>query len=145
MNLQEFGVKTNELIHSCDLDGDLQTRCERIEKVLLDAAASCADVMGHHQGQAPGDEVTRELIERRRAMKNGTAEKTEISKLIQKRVRKVKREMQHEKVAQTLHEFRDLKRIPRIKTVRKRNLIVQMVDRDGSCITNRKAIANMFF
>ena len=45
---------------------------------------------------------------------------------------------------QKLGEFRDLKRIPRIKTVKKRKLIVQMVDRGGKCQTDRKAIADIF-
>ena len=77
-------------------------------------------------------------------MKTGTAEKTEISKLIQKRIRTVERDMQHQKVAQRLSEFRGLKHIPRIKTVKKRKLIVQMVDKDGKCQTDRKTIADIF-
>ena len=144
VNLEEFGVKTNELVQNCSFEGDLQTRCKQIERILLDAAASSADIMGHRPVQIAGDDVTRQLIERRRTMKTGTAEKTEISKLIQKRIRRVKREIQHEKVAQTLREFRDLKRIPRIKTVKKRNFIVQMVDRDGNHQTDRKTIADIF-
>ena len=144
MNLEEFSLKTNELSQSCSFGGDSQIRCEQVERILLDAASSSAATTSRHPKQTAGDEVTRELIERRRTMKTGTFEKTEISKLIQKRVRRVKREIQHEKVAQTLHEFRDLKRIPRIKTVKKRKLIVQMVDRDGNRQTDRKAIADIF-
>ena len=144
VNLEEFSVKTNELSQNGIFGSDSQTRCEQVERILLDAASSSADTTRRHSNQTAGDEVTKELIERRRTMKTGTAEKTEVSKLIQKRVRRVKREMQHEKVAQTSHEFRDLKRIPRIKTVKKRKLIVQMVDRDGNCQTDRKAIADIF-
>ena len=144
VNLEQYGAKTDELVQNSDFVDDLQTRCHQVERVLLDAASSAAGTTGHRPRQVTGDEVTRELMERRRTMKTGTAEKTEISKLIQKRVRSVKREIQHEKVAQTLHEFRDLKRIPRIKTVKKRRLIVQMVDRNGDAQTDRKAIADIF-
>ena len=144
VDLEQFGAKTDELVQRCDFEGDLQARCEQVERILLDAANNAADNVAPHTGHSTRDEVTRELMERRRAMKTGTAEKKEISKLIQKRIRQVKREMQHEKVAEALGEFRDLKRIPRIKTVKKRKLIVQMVDRDGNCQTDRKAIADIF-
>ena len=87
VNLEEFGVKTNELVQNCSLEGDLQTRCKQIERILLDAAASSAGIMGHRPVQILGDDVTRQLIERRRTMKTGTAEKTEISKLVVKHLR----------------------------------------------------------
>ena len=145
VNLEEFSSKTDELLRSCDFQGDVKSCCEQVERVLLVAASSAADPANHRAEQDDaGDEIMRELIERRRAMKTGTAEKTEISKLIQKRIRKAKRDIQHEKVAEKLREFRDLKRIPRIKTVKKRKLIVQMLDKDGKFQTDRKAIADIF-
>ena len=144
VNLAQFSAKTDELVRSCEFSDDLQTCCEQVERILLNAASDAAETTDNHAGQSIRDEMTRELIERRRTMKTGTAEKTEISKLIQKRIRRVKREIQHEKVAHTLREFRDLKRIPRIKTVKKRKLIVQMMDRDGQYRTDRKGIAEIF-
>ena len=85
-----------------------------------------------------------ELLKRRRTLRTGTAEKTEISKQIQKHVRRMRREKQHEKISGMLSEFRDLKYIPRIKTVQKKKLIVQMKDNNGELQTDRKAIADIF-
>ena len=144
VNVEQFASKTGELLQSSDFEGDMQTRCEQIEKVLLDAASTAVDARHHGSNCSANDELTSELIKRRRLMKTGTAEKTEISKLIQKRIRTVERDMQHQKVAQRLSEFRGLKHIPRIKTVKKRKLIVQMVDKDGKCQTDRKTIADIF-
>ena len=48
------------------------------------------------------------------------------------------------KISETLAEFRDLKHIPRIKTVQRKKLIVQMRDKSGEIQTDRKAIADIF-
>ena len=144
VKVDEFRMKTDELIRSAGITQDVQTGCEELEKILLEAAALSVDIEGTPDMESNGDEQLRELLERRRTMGNSTAEKTEISKQIQKHVRRMRRERQHEKISETLAEFRDLKRIPRIKTVQKKKLIVQMSDQNGQLQTDRKAMADIF-
>ena len=139
-----FGVKTNELLHNTKLSDDVQTRCEEIENILLEAAVSSADGGGTQNEDFTGDEVLRELLERRRTLGISTVEKTEVSKQIQKHVRKIRHQKQHEKIAETLAAFRDLNQIPKIKTVQRKKLIVQMADKSGTVQTDRKRIADIF-
>ena len=51
---------------------------------------------------------------------------------------------QRHKIAETLEQFRNLKGIPKIKTVRKKVLIVKMVNKDGETENDRMGIANIF-
>ena len=79
----EFQIKTDELMRSADLSNDVQTRSQQIEKILLEAAASSAENQELPNLQSSENETLRELLEQRRALKIGTAEKTQISKHIQ--------------------------------------------------------------
>ena len=140
----EYRTKTDELIGSLDACEDAQTRCEQIEKILLEAAVSAAENEEIQDRDGTENDALRELLELRRSLATGTLEKTEISKRIQKYTRRLRRERQHEKISETLAEFRDLKRIPRIKTVQRKKLIVQMRDKNGGLQTDRKTVADIF-
>ena len=144
VNTEEFTVKTDELTRNAGLSDGIESRCQQIEQILLEAAASSAVSQETPNANTPDNETLRELLKQRRAQKTGTVEKTEISKQIQKHVRRIRREKQHEKISETLAEFRDLKHIPRVKTMQRKKLIVQMRDDNGELQTDRKAIADIF-
>ena len=144
VKIDEYRTKTNELAGSLDVCGDAQARCEQIEKLLFEATVSSAETEERPDRHGHQSDELRELLKRRRSLDIGNVEKTVISKQIQKHIRKLRRERQHEKISETLAEFRDLKRIPRIKTVQRKKLIVQMRDKHGGLQTDRKAIADIF-
>ena len=144
VDVDKFRVKTDELVRIAEFSGDVQVRCEEIQKILLEATVSSAHSDRSQNTDGIENETLRELLERRRTLGIGTSEKAETSKQIQKIVRKTRREKQHGKISEILAQFRDLKRIPRIKTVQKRKLIVQMTDKNGRLQTDRKTIADIF-
>ena len=146
VNGDAFRSKTDELARCAELSADMRTRCEAIENILLEATASSSlnEIHGIQDSGNARDEILCGLLERRRTLGTGTAEKTEISKQIQRHLRKSRRKKQHEKISETLREFRDIRRILNIKTVQKKKLIVQMADSAGSLRTDRKAIADIF-
>jgi len=144
VDIDEFRVRTDELVRSAEFSGDIQAYCEEIQKILLEATASSARNDRSQNRDDTGNETLQALLERRRTLGIGTPEKTEISKQIQKIVRKIRRDKQHEKISETLAQFKDLKRIPTIKTVQKKKLIVQMRDKNGQLQTDRKTIADIF-
>ena len=121
VNEDMFRTKASELLQNAELSRDTQTRCQEIERILLDAAASSVDNEEAPIRATEGDQTLRELLERRRTLRTGTTEKTEILKQIQKHVRRIRREKRHEHISDILREFRDIKRIPKIKTVQKRS------------------------
>ena len=90
------------------------------------------------------DETLRALIERRRMMEHGTAERTEVSKQIQKCIRRQTRAKRRVQIKAKLEEFKNIKHIPRFKTRVKSRFIVQMMDKHGKVQTNRMSITNIF-
>ena len=76
VNVDEFRMKTDELLRSAGITQDVQTGCEELEKILLEAAALSVDIEGTPDMESNEDEQLRELLERRRTMGKGTAEKT---------------------------------------------------------------------
>ena len=137
-----FCAKTEEMLQDYDSSLGLQTRCEHIEKALLEAATiSCEET--ELQVEVVSEHL-KTLMEKRRQLPAECGERKEVSKEIQREIRKERRARQHEKIAATLAKFEGLKDIGSVKTVRKRTLIVKMVDSDGRTQSNRNSIANIF-
>jgi hypothetical protein len=136
-----FVTKTEELLRDSELSHCLQTRCEQIEKTLVETSMMCFGGDGLQREEM--DATIKDLMERRKALPANDAERREVSKQIQREIRRVRRVKQHQKIAETLERFENLKRIPSIKTVRKRTLIVKMVNKDGKAESDRMSIANI--
>ena len=66
------------------------------------------------------DEKLRDLIQRRKGLSDNCGERRELSKQIQREIRKERRARQHQQIAETLAKFEKLKSIPHIKSVRKK-------------------------
>ena len=118
-----------------------------VEGILLRAAEESvikhtSDTQEHRfSGE---DEALRALIERRRTMEHGTAARTEISKQIQKCIRRQTRAKRRIQIKAKLEEFKNIKHIPRFKTRVQSRFIVQMSDKYGNVQTNRMSITNIF-
>ena len=137
-----FEARTEELLRACDLSQSLQTRCKQIERVLVEATMTFVD-RDEPQAQQM-DEKLRDLIQRRKGLSDNCGERRELSKQIQREIRKERRARQHQQIAETLAKFEKLKSIPHIKSVRKKTMIVKMVSKDGKTESDRTSIANIF-
>ena len=141
---EKYPSQVSDLFTESQTPANTEKRCEFIEATLLEACR-LSEKLEETEDMSEGvDETLRELIERRRAMKTSTNEKSAISKQIQKHVRKSRRQIQHQKVEETLRLFRNLRRIPAFKTVQKKKLIVQMKDKNGNQQYSRRVIADIF-
>ena len=118
-----FETKTEELLGNHELSTSLHTRCQQVEKALVEAAMKSSE---RYESQAEQmDETVKNLMERRNALPGGSTERKELSKQIQREIRRERRAKQHQQIGETLEKFENLKSIPRIKTVKKRILIVK--------------------
>ena len=137
-----FETKTEELLGNHELSTSLHTRCQQVEKALVEAAMKSSE---RYESQAEQmDETVKNLMERRKALPGDSTERKELSKQIQREIRRERRAKQHQQIGETLEKFENLKSIPRIKTVKKRTLIVKMVNKDGKMESDRISIANIF-
>ena len=142
---QTFKRKTDEVLQATPEARSLQKQCEHIEKTLLQAAESSED-RTTYESQL-GDEAEgnlRAMIRDRQNAGHGSPDRTRLSKCIQKEIRRMKRERRRQQIAETLENFRRLKRIPRIKTRERKKFIHQMTDKNGDTQSERKRIADIF-
>ena len=142
VNGEMFRTKTEALLRENQLSENLQTRCEQVEQILLKATRMASE--RNAEETAEMDATLRYLIETRRPMPSDSAERTNLSKEIQKHVRRMKREKRHRQIAATLEAFKGLKRIPEMKSQVRKRYINQMKDKHGDLCTERTSIANIF-
>ena len=142
VNGEVFRTSTEELFRESQLSENLQARCEQVEQVLLQATRMACE--GNSEETSEMDATLRDLVEARRPMPSDSAERTNLSKEIQKRIRCLKREKRHRQITATLEAFKGLKRIPDIKSQVRKRYISQMKDKDGVLRTERTSIANIF-
>ena len=71
VNEDVFREKTDEIVQNAKISRDLQTRCEEIEEILLEAAVSSVETQIQDMDNAD-DEFLRGLLERRHALSIGT-------------------------------------------------------------------------
>ena len=108
----------------------LQSRCEQIEKALLDAAKNSETRMQLGAELVTEDQNTlKTLLRERQCAARNSPDRTRLSKCIQKEVRRRKRENRRNQISKMLEKFKQLKRIPRIKTREKNKFINQMTDK----------------
>jgi endonuclease/exonuclease/phosphatase family metal-dependent hydrolase len=143
-----FHENLERMISQQEISSNSNQTCHALEQTMLRAATesensrSAREETHQHSNQA--DEQVRALIKRRWTVRHGTAERTEISKRIQKGIRKLKREKRRRQIKARLDEFKNIKHIPRFKTREKSRYITQMVDEHGKIQTSRMSIANIF-
>ena len=142
VNGEVFRTKTEELLRENQLSENLQTRCEQVEQFLLQATRMASE--GNAGETSEMDATLRDLIEARKLMPSDSAERTNLSKEVQKHIRRVKREKRHRQIAATLETFKGLKRIPEIKSHVRKRYISQMKDKHGDLCTERTSVANIF-
>ena len=141
MNGEVFRTKTEELLRENELSENLQTRCEQVEQFLLQATRMASEE--NAEGTSEMDATLRDLIEARKLMPSDSAERTNLSKEIQKHIRRMKREKRHRQIAATLETFKGLKIIPEIKSHVRKRYISQMKDKHGDLCVERTSIANV--
>ena len=142
-----FETNSERLLLQHELPSTADETCRIVEGTLLQAAEESVIRRSGETEERPcnaADEALRGLIERRRTMIHGTAERTEISKKIQKAIRQQTRAQRRKQIKTKLDEFKNIRHIPRFKTRVKSRFIIQMMDKHGKSQTNRMSIANIF-
>ena len=125
----------------------LDQKCSDIERVLLKVAAENATFEAAvRQNQTKLSRKARDLIAERKAARGGGVGRNikDISKDIQRQVRRDMRTMKQERIATILDENRGLKGIAGIRNNGRRNFISSVVDDEGIRRTERQDIADAF-
>ena len=68
----------------------------------------------------------------------------EVSKQIRQCIRDKKRAKRQEDIQRTLEDLKGIKKIPGIKSAKRRALITKLKNEKGEVITSRRGIANVF-
>ena len=132
-------------VNSATWDGDLDDKSCKLEGLFVEAAAESCDcaVAGDESFPEIREEI-RGLIQRRKHIEHGSSEeRAEVSKLINKRIRSLRRMECTSRIDKILAEFSGTKRIPMLKTSVKKPMMTCVLDGDTE-ITTRKDIANVF-
>ena len=129
----------------------LQQRCERIEGVLAEVAATCKK-QEQEELEEPEEESSglrlRELLDKRRAARAeggaGVSAVAEVSKLIQREVRKKLRRRKHRKISKILSEFRGLRHIADARSHGVKRGMGSVKGKNGELKTSRQEVADAF-
>ena len=89
-------------------------------------------------------EIRRLIEERRTTPKEEKQRSKDVSKQIRKCIRDKKRAKRQEEIQRILEDFNGIKKIPGIKSAKRRALITKIKNEKGGVITSRKGIANVF-
>jgi len=124
---------------------DLEAKCTQIEQALITATTISNEGRVRMKSLPSPSDSLQSLLETRRLLPNRhSAERGRISKQIQKEVRATKRLERRAKIDAILQEFKNIKNISRIKERKKKDVIISMVDSNGSIEYNRQSIADVF-
>ena len=144
---ETFQTKSEEFITQQEVPTASNRICQMVEQALLRATKESAIVRPLQETGERNDELgteIRNLIIARRERQHGNPERKHISKKLQKAIRLRKRNKRREQIRLRLEQFKDIRRIPSMKTQERSRYIVQMVDKMGNTQTNRMSIANVF-
>ena len=152
---QLYKDKLNHLLHEeTGMDANVDAKLAAVEKTMVDAGA-CAQsetLRDENGGNSTERERLRRLIHERRLLKEDwgltTAIKMkkqkDLSKEIQKLMRKHLRALRVNKISSILSKFRGLRDIAWIKGTSSRQGIEALKDTRGITITDKKGISNVF-
>ena len=135
-----------DLLGDLETDFNLQSRAEEIEKASVQATPN-SQMAGPQVQDHQADEMIRleELLQRRRDLwSEQRAERAQISYLIKKELRTMRRKRQQCEIGKILDDFKGLKRISAIKSVTKKRYITGMIDKEDCLQTDRRTIADVF-
>jgi hypothetical protein len=128
----------------------LQEKCEALEEIVRTVAEKCkkAKEETRTSGDASAEAKLKELIARRRE-ERGKVDKTErgvaeLSKLIQRQVRKVLRARKRSRIARILEEFRGLRHIADARSHQVRKKLSSVYDLKGDLQTGRQGVVDAF-
>ena len=143
VDVKQFGEQVSEMLKMSSLHQDLDTRSKQLAAGL--ALARNKSVKPETTYPKTQDELHLEsLIEKRRLLPHASPQRTDVSKEIRKQVRKLTAKERRSHISDMLDKFADLKNIHRIKTRKKRQLMISAMDRNGVETTDRQSIADIF-
>ena len=124
----------------------MQSKCQQIEIAVVEALDNIA--AGTRALAAEGNERhdnIRRLIQDRKALPgNATADRAAISKELRKEIKLKKRERAESKIEEILSKFSGLNAISGMRTCKKRDLIADIEDKNGTRSIDRQGIADIF-
>jgi hypothetical protein len=124
----------------------LELKCDHIETAIKSTLETLQPPQpDRNTNRQPASNKLTTLIQQRRDMSNNnTTARSQLSKIIQKEIRAIKRATRRAEVDNILHEYRDLKKISGIKSQKVKELMPSMKDTAGSLQHERQSIADIF-
>ena len=150
-DIAEYATELDDRLENEQLCSTLEARCNQIETVLADIAAKCSQALGQDaSGNTELQRRLRVLISTRREQREiGTTEScknvSDISKQIQKELRKSARERMHARIKQALQEFKNLKSISSIRSNGKKHFLRNVRNSAGNLVEDRQDIVDVFW
>ena len=126
------------------LAADLEERCERVERALTESAQLAKQAQATRSISSDRNKLNDMVIERKHIPHSETAARAAISKKIQKELKHIRRIEHTTKISKILEDFKGLKRISGIKTIKKKELITHATDKNGEAQSRRQTIADVF-
>ena len=135
------------LLNDLKTTNDIDEKCRQVEEALTEAARlSQRDRNSEHAGIVTSQRCDlHDWIEQRsQTPHQNTTERRWLSKLIQREVKALKKVERRTKIQQRLNDIKGLKYISGVKTRQKHKYITHMTNADGTEVTDRTEIANVF-
>ena len=147
-----LGAELRKVPHHCveSPAATLQIRCKAIEKAINEAAEHCKlEEEAMETERLHLDGKLQELLQSRRAMRTRGAGRdkaalAQVSKDIQKLLRKARREKGREVIGRLLEDFKDLKRVAGIRNSGKKHHLTTMRNSLGETVDDKQSLADVF-
>ena len=143
-------LQTSWIPSSGEVAEDIDNRCKMIELLLRETAEECAKIKQTTKNQRKElSEKLKDLIRHRRQLRDrGTMDAkshiAEVSKDIQKEIRRSMRSRGRAQIERILTDFKDLKSIAGIRANGKRHNLTNVRDSKGRLAESRQEIADVF-
>jgi len=150
----ELDASIADMITSVNLEsqaGQLEDQLEILKQLVVETATNCKVLEQRVNTAFRLSAETKCLIERRKLLRKSEAsdetvkkERVEISKAIQKHIRKEMRNHKNTLISKKIEAFVDLKRIPAIRGGGKRHNLTSMLDEQGGVRESKQGIVDVF-
>ena len=128
-----------------DVCASLENRLHELEKIVVDTAIKCKAADKEMKALACGrNDHINELLLQRRLAKFGSLERSDLSKHIQKELRKLTRKHHSEQIDKILKDFKGLRDIASIRNNGRRKKLISVIDNNGKIKTDRRDIVDVF-
>jgi exonuclease III len=126
------------------VSGNIDDQLEQIENSIVQAARLASS--SSCPGGSEQDPQIRRMIEHRRSLPpaSNATERTQLSKAIQRAIRKARRKQTTSAIDRILKNFRGIKHIKDIKSLSRKKFITHMTNTSGAAVADRQEIANVF-